>query len=203
MAENLRVTKYNDGSLIPLDTSTATWENDTTPKYCFYNNTTDSGSIKKYGALYNWHVVNTANPKKIAPIGWHVSSDGEWTILQNYLITNGYNWDGTMSGNKISKSLAAKTDWRFYTTLAGSIGNDLTKNNSSGFSALPGGVRGPFGIFAGQGNNDMTSLGCWWSATEAIDGSIARCRILDIYNVDLGRTNYDESQGFSVRLVRN
>ena len=71
MAENLRVTKYNDGSAIPLDTSIATWNNATTPKYCFYNNTTDSGSIKKYGALYNWYVVSPANLKKIAPAGWH------------------------------------------------------------------------------------------------------------------------------------
>jgi uncharacterized protein (TIGR02145 family) len=97
--ENLRVTKYNDGSSIPLDTSTATWGNATTPMFCYYSNTTNSDSIKKYGALYNWYVVNPLNPKKIAPTGWHVPTDAEWDTLQNNLIAKGYNWDGTTTGN--------------------------------------------------------------------------------------------------------
>jgi hypothetical protein len=52
---------------IPKDTSKATWSRATTPKYCFYNNTTNADSIKKFGALYNWYVVDPANVKKIAP----------------------------------------------------------------------------------------------------------------------------------------
>jgi uncharacterized protein (TIGR02145 family) len=87
MAENLRVTKYNDGSAITLDTSGNNMDNATTPKYCYYNNTTNADSIKKYGALYNWYVVSPANPKKIAPAGWHVPTDSEWTVLEKYLGT--------------------------------------------------------------------------------------------------------------------
>jgi len=83
MAENLRVTKYKDGSPIEFDTSTTTWNNAKTPRYCYYNNTTNADSIKKYGALYNWYVVSPANPKKIAPPGWHVPSDSEWRTSAN------------------------------------------------------------------------------------------------------------------------
>jgi uncharacterized protein (TIGR02145 family) len=93
MAENLRVTRYNDGSPILLDTSSATWYGFdtvtrsyvTTPKYCFFNNATNADSIKKYGALYNWYVVSPTNPKKIAPVGWHVPSVSDWTALTTFL----------------------------------------------------------------------------------------------------------------------
>jgi len=104
------------------------------------NNTTNADSIKKYGALYDWYAASPTNVKKIAPAGWHVPSDAEWDTLQNYLTAKGYNRDGTTTGNKIEKALAAKTDWVTYST-NGTIGSDLSKNNSSGFSALPGGYR--------------------------------------------------------------
>jgi uncharacterized protein (TIGR02145 family) len=194
--ENLRVTKYNDGSPIPFDTSTATWSYATTPKYCFYKNTTNSDSIKNYGALYNWYVVNPQNPKKIAPTGWHVPTDSEWTIMQNYLIANGYNWDGTTTDNKIAKSLAAKTDWYTYST-TGAIGCDLTLNNRSGFSALPGVSRYSNGDFDNQRGN-----GEWWSATEG-DASSAYYHYLDYGYAKLYRYDVSKSNGFSVRLVRD
>jgi uncharacterized protein (TIGR02145 family) len=100
------------------------------PKYCFYNNTTNSDSIKKYGVLYNWYVVSPTNPKKIAPAEWHIPSDTEWNTLQDHLVSNKYNWDGTTTDNKIASSLAAKTDWNAY-SIAGTAIHDLTKNNSS------------------------------------------------------------------------
>jgi uncharacterized protein (TIGR02145 family) len=196
MAENLRVTKYNDGSAIPLDTSSSTWSA-TTPKYCFYNNTTNADSIKKYGALYNWYVVSPANANKVAPAGWHVPSDAEWDTLQNYLITKGYNWDGTTTGNKIGKSLAAKTDWAPHGT-PGGIGNDPASNNRTGFSGLPGNYRNLDGLFGGQSNS-----GSWWSATE--DGaSLAWYRYLDYMLSALSKyANGDKRYGFFVRLVRD
>jgi len=206
MAENLRVTKYNDGSVIPKVTDSVAWyniynNNITTPAYCFYNNTTDSGSIRKYGAFYNWYVVSPANLKKIAPAGWHVPSDSEWTGLEKYLVLNGYNWDGTRDtaqSNKIAKSLAAKTDWYTYST-TGAIGNDLTENNSSGFSALPGGVRNSGGYFSSQSYD-----GGWWSATE-YDATQAWDRNLSYNYGNLSRYGEDvpKSVGFSVRLVRD
>jgi uncharacterized protein (TIGR02145 family) len=199
MAENLRVTKYNDGTAIPLDTSKATWSNAETPKYCFYKNTTATDNNKKYGALYNWYVVRSANPKKIACAGWHVPSDAEWDTLQNCLIAKGYKWDGTIRGNKIAKSLTAKTEWSTTATM-GTIGCDLTKNNTSGFSAFPGGYRDYNGSFGHQGY-----YGFWWSAT-AGDESSAYGRFLYCDSDSLDRDIYrgdGRSCGFSVRLLKN
>jgi uncharacterized protein (TIGR02145 family) len=198
--ENLRTTKYNDGSAIPLDTSIVTW-NATTPKYCFYNNTTNADSINNYGALYNWYVVNPTNLEKVAPTGWHVPSDSEWIVLEKYLVLNGYNWDGitdTAQGNKIAKSLAAKADWHTNIT-TGTVGCDLTKNNMTGFSALPGGCRDNDGSFSGQ-----RVSGSWWSVTEH-SVSTAYGRDLSCVSGNLGRYgDYGaKSCGFSVRLLRD
>lgn len=198
--ENLRTTKYNDGTPVTLDTSAATWADATTEKYCYYANTTNADSIKKYGALYNWYVVSPTNPKKIAPIGLHVPTDTDWKILEKYLVLNGYNWDGTtdtLVPNKIAKSMATKTDWQAWTE-PGAVGNDLTKNNRSGFSALGGGYRYNDGKFWYQ-----SSIGYWWSATE-IFPLFAHFRGLNHFSAELsGSTNMDKSCGFSVRLLRD
>jgi len=196
--ENLRTTKYNDSSDIPLVPDSTAWSNLTTPGYCWYNN--DATNKAKYGGLYNWYTVNPANPKQIAPAGWHLPTDAEWDTLENYLIANGYNWDGTTTGrSKIAKSMAAKTDW-FSSTSNGAIGNDLSKNNASGFSALPGGARfgGSFGgSFAFQSYN-----GYWWSSTK-FDTDIALLRAL-LSNLDyLYHDFFFKSCGLSVRLVRD
>lgn len=192
--ENLRTTKYNDGTAIPGPIFTASqWNNLTTPAYSWYADSTGAAYRQKWGALYNWHAVNTG---KLAPAGWHVPTDAEWTTLENYLIANGYNWDGTTSLNKIAKSLAAQTDW-LSNTSAGATGNNLSKNNSSGFSALPGGYRGSLGYFNSQGYD-----GYWWSAT-GYDVSRAFSRYLycDLENLLRG---YDSRGcGFSVRLLRD
>jgi len=125
-----------------------------------------------------------------------VPTDAEWTTLENYLIANGYNWDGTTAGNNIAKSMAAKTDWGT-DAHAGVIGNDLTKNNRSGFSALPGGSRGHLGDFSVIGAN-----GDWWSATE--DGASYACgRGLHCGTDNLGRYDGHKSRGVSVRLLRD
>ncbi len=195
-AENLRVTKYNDGSPISLDTSSITWKNAATPKYCFYQNTIDSKSITKYGAIYNWYVVSPANPKKIAPAGWHVPSDAEWDTLQNFLIAKGYNWDSTFTDNRIAKSLAANTDWALF-SFAGSIGANVSRNNRSGFSALPGGCRDDKGTFEYQGN-----IGFWWSATEG-DATGAWNRYLYYDRVGLFRHGDYKSCGIAVRLLKD
>ena len=98
MKENLKTTKYNDGTAIPLVTDGAAWESLTTPGYCWYNN--DAATYKAtYGALYNRY---TANSGKLCPAGWHVPADSEWTTLTDYLINNGYGYGG--SGSEIAKS---------------------------------------------------------------------------------------------------
>lgn len=197
--DNLRTTRYNDSTPIPFDTATTTWAYAKTPLYCFYNNTTDAESIKKYGALYNWFVVNPANPKKIAPTGWHVPEDTEWTTLEKYLVLNGYNWDGSEYNeetNKLAKSLAAKTDW-YTSTDSGETGNNLATNNSSGFSALPSGNRNYIGYFYYQSRS-----GFWWSTTK-YGVSDAYCHILNNVSDVLFRNTFYKNCGFSVRLVRD
>lgn len=186
MKENLRTTKYNDGTAIPIDTDYSTWTNLTSPAYCYYNNTTNTDSIRKFGALYNWYTVNSG---KLAPQGWHVPSDSEWDTLQTYLIANGYNYDGSTTGNLIAKSMAAQTDWEIYSDL-GTIGNDLTKNNSSGFSALPS------GYLLSSVFQNIGSSGDWWSTGSNV-------RDLANNHTSLNKYAVPNASGFSVRLVKN
>ncbi|MGC3977933.1 MAG: FISUMP domain-containing protein [Paludibacteraceae bacterium] len=167
---------------IPNVTNNDTWWSLSTGAYCWYNNEVSYRAT--YGALYNWYAVNTG---KLAPKGWHVPTDAEWTTLENYLIANGYNYDGSTTGIKIAKALASTTGWSTSTT-AGAIGNDLTKNNRSGFTALPGGLRGS----SGSGGTDR--IGYWWSSTR-YDAYDAWARYLGCY--------YGKYYGFSVRCVRD
>ena len=182
MAENLRVTKYNDGKPIPLDTSsatwafdTSTWSIDTTPKYCFYNNATNADSIKKYGALYNWYVVSPSNPRNISPVGWHVPSDSEWTILMNlnYLNTNANynNFSVCLAGTRLANG--------FYSNM-------------------------PTSLFIFQGGSDGVDM--WWSTT-GIDTSSAFDRSFGFDNgvgyFERGLNGTGKSNGVSVRLVKS
>ena len=153
MAANLNATKYNDGTAIPNVTDNTAWGSLTTGAYCNYNNLASNATT--YGRLYNWYAVNTG---KLCPTGWHVPSNAEWTTLENYLIANGYNYDG-----KIAKAMASTTSWNSSTS-EGAIGNNPSTNNSSGFTALPGGFRNLNGTFFNIGY-----YGYWWSSTE--DGS--------------------------------
>ena len=195
--ENLKTTKFNDGTDIELITGNREWKDagvNNMPAYCYYGN--DLNYKEKYGALYNFHAVNTG---KLAPEGWRVPTDDDWTKLESYLISSGYNWDGSTSGNKIAKSMATNTDWEVV-NYEGSIGNDLTQNNKSGFSALPGGYR-DCGYFY-----DIGYYGYWWSATEYnVPLAYDRCLSYD-YGALLYRygKRYDSKGcGFSVRMVRD
>jgi uncharacterized protein (TIGR02145 family) len=192
--DNLRTTKYNDGTPIPYVKDSAVWVSLNTPGYCYFNNIINPDRIRKYGMLYNWYAVDT---KKLAPAGWHIPTDAEWDNLKDYLVASGYNWDGTTDSNKIAKSLAAKTDWYTTTGLdAGTIGSDLTTNNTSGFLALPGGSRNT------DGNFDFGGSGNWWSATEYnASGAVARNLYYDYGNL-MWNSNY-KSCGFSVRLIKD
>ena len=191
--ENLRSTKYADGTDIPNVTDNTDWAGLSTPAYCWMNNNSAQG----YGALYNWWVVDPANPKQIAPEGWRVPTDADWTALENYLIANGYNWDGSTTGNKIGKAVASSGgEWESWEDV-GTVGNDQESNNSTGFSALPGGYRGNLGHFSTVGFD-----GFWWSATEH-DAFDAWARDLFFFDVPLFRFNYGKRLGFSVRLVRD
>jgi uncharacterized protein (TIGR02145 family)/uncharacterized repeat protein (TIGR02543 family) len=196
MVENLKTTKYRDGSDIPLITDPPTWTNLSTPGYRWYEDFPDT--YKRYGPLYNWFVVDPTNPKKVTPAGWHVPSDTEWTILEDYLVSNGYSWDGSTIGSGIAKALAAKSNWATSTS-EGAIGNDLSKNNKSGFTALPAGMCVDDGSFVDVGN-----FAGWWTAT-GFSEDLAWNRGIYYENNYLYRHQYgyNRKTGFSVRCIRD
>lgn len=153
MAENLKTTRYRNGNPIPNVTDNTQWRNLTIGAQCNYRNDANIGNI--YGKLYNWYAVNDS--RNIAPYGWHVPTIAEFTILKNYLIANGYNYDGTKTENKCAKAIATTVDWS-YSTIEGAIGNYLAQNNTSGLTALPGGCRDRDGMFVGFGKYSN-----WWN----------------------------------------
>ena len=195
--ENAEMVTYRDGTPIPQVTDNTEWQNLTTGAWSYYNN--DPTKPR----LYNWYAVmgihdtdpNTPN-KEFAPEGWHVPTDAEWTTLENYLITNGYNYDGTTTGNKIGKAMASTTGWNTSTN-TGAIGNDQSLNNSSGFNAFPEGYRNYDGSFNYEGYDAI-----FWSSTESNSGN-AWYRYLFYNTSDLYRGNFNKQVGFSVRFVRD
>ena len=195
---NANVTTYRDGTPIPEVTDPGEWANLTTGAWCYPNNQ-DQGT----GKLYNWYAVagiNDNDPntptKEFAPEGWHVPTDAEWTTLENYLIANGYNYDGTTTGNKIAKAMASKNGWNSSTN-TGSIGNDQSLNNSSGFNAFPEGYRHSFGSFVSGGSNAV-----FWSSTESNTGN-AWNRNLNSSVSNLNRGSTSNLYGLSVRFVKD
>ena len=197
--ENAEVVTYRDGTPIPQITDQSEWANLTTGAWCYYNNDPSKGK------LYNWYAVagihdnedSTPN-KEFAPEGWHVPSDAEWSILVEFLISNGYNYDGTTTGNKIAKSMASTTGWFGFTQL-GSPGDNQSANNSSGFNAYPKGYRWEFGAFDGEGGSAV-----FWSTT---DYSSRDAYFFDIASyreyVFTGGDFYYKENGNSVRFVRD
>ena len=194
MTENLKTTKYNDGAAITNITDNTAWDALTTPSYCWYSN--DATTYKAtYGALYNWYAVDIASNgnKNVCPSGWHVPTDSDWTSLTNYLINNGYGYQGSV--NDIGKSMASTTGWTTDAT-PGTVGNDQASNNNSGFTALPGGYRGLNGT---SGNIGLDSY--WWSSTE-YSSTIAVVRLMTYNYTYVANYNYYKHYGFSVRCVQ-
>jgi uncharacterized protein (TIGR02145 family) len=195
--ENAEMVTYRDGTEIPQVTDPTQWSNLTTGAWCYYDN--DPTKPR----LYNWYAVagihdtdpNTPN-KEFAPDGWHVPSDAEWTTLEEYLIANDYNYDGTTTGNKIAKAMASTTGW-ISSTETGAPGNDQSLNNDSGFNAFSEGFRSYNGSFGSEGNNAV-----FWSSTEYITDS-AWNRDLFNYDSNLFRYNVNKRMGFSVRFVKD
>jgi uncharacterized protein (TIGR02145 family) len=194
MAENLKTTIFKNGTTpIPNVTGDAAWAAPTTPGYCWYDN--NIANKNTYGALYNWYTVNTGN---LCPTDWHAPTDAEWTALENYLISNGFNYDGTTNDNKHAKALASTTLWTSSTT-TGAVGNTdyPTKRNATGLTALPGGYRNSSGTFYAIGY-----YGYWWSARE-LDATFAWYRYLQYFSSHVNRDNVNKKYGYSVRCVRD
>jgi uncharacterized protein (TIGR02145 family) len=181
MVENLRTTKFNDGTSIPLVTENPEWISMTSPGYCWYNN--DAANKNTCGALYNWFTVSTG---KLSPTGWHIPSDAEWTTLINYL-------GGENSAGGKMKSAGTIEDgtgaWHEPNTGA---------TNESGFSANPGGFRNYYdGSFFGLGGSAV-----FWTSTE--DSTDCAWRRGLNYNAgDVARSSVSNKLGFSIRCIRD
>ncbi len=174
MQQNLAVTKYRNGDPIPTGLSDATWTNAISGAFAIYNN--DAANNTLYGKLYNWYAVNDS--RGLCPTGWHVSSDTEWTTLENNLGGSG------VAGGKMK----ATTGWTSPNTGA---------TNSSGFTAFPGGFRVYNGTYLYIGG-----YGHWWSSTE--NGSNgAWGRELNYGDSNVYRSDDNRQNGFSVRCVRD
>jgi len=185
---NLNVSTYRDGTAIPQVTDPAAWVNLTTGAWCYYNNSTSNGTT--YGKLYNWYAVagihdvaSAANPalrKNLAPAGWHVPTDAEWTTLTTCL------GGESVAGGKMKAT--GTTLW---------LSPNTSATNSSGFTGLPGGYRYTNGSF-----DLIGSYGFWWSASEYA-ASVAWFRTLFYSSGDAYRSYYYKYFGFSVRCLRD
>ena len=175
MAENLKTTTFNDGTSIPNVTVQYAWASLTTPGYCWFN---DSIQYKnKFGGLYNWYTVNTG---KLAPKGWHVATDDEWSLLTTFL-------GDSVAGRKLKET--GTLDWTAPNTGA---------TNETGFTALPGGGRGyDNGTFDFKG-----TIGFWWTST-VLNDTYARFRSLGYINSGVGKSGSGKDNGLSVRCVKD
>jgi uncharacterized protein (TIGR02145 family) len=195
IAQNLKTTKYNDGTIIPLVTDRAAWSALSSPGYSWYNN--DSPVNKDtYGALYNWYTVNTG---KLCPDGWHVPSDAEWKTLEIYLGMTPADADATgLRGTNQGTQLKNTTGWN-----SGSNGTNTSGTNTSGFTALPGGYRYPKGVFDSYGGfGSIGVLGFWWSSTED-STSNPWYRYLVAPGYAGRKSDWNKNFGYSVRCLNN
>ena len=168
--KNLDVIKYRNGDAIPQVQDANAWANLRTGAWCYYENNTANGS--SYGKLYNWYAVN--DPRGLAPKGYHIPSDAEWTILSDNL--------GDEAGTKMKSS----SGWK----------NNGNGTNTSRFEGLPGGCLNFKGFF------NIGAFGYWWSSSEDYPNN-AWYRFLYSNYGNVGRDYYGKHYGFSVRCLRD
>ena len=175
LSENLKTTKFNDGSDIPLITDLTEWWYLKSPGFCWYNNDTTNKNI--YGALYNWYTINSS---ELCPSGWHVPNKSEWDTLSVFL-----------GGADIAGGYLKDTTLLWYNPNQGAT-------NESGFSALPGGYRTGTGSFGA-----LYDVGFWWNTGQIdewiVSGKYLRSMDEGIYIFDKG----SKQQGLSVRCIMN
>jgi len=176
MRENLKTTKYRDGSSITNITSNSSWTSNTSGAYCNYDNNSTNANL--YGRLYNWYAVN--NSKKICPAGWHVPTHAEWTTLTNYL------GGESVAGGKLK--MTGTTYWSSPNTGA---------TNSSGFTALPGGGRNYLGTYGGINN-----FGNFWSST-SYNSTEAYYRYLRSDGSNVTNGYVDMNTGLCIRCIKD
>jgi uncharacterized protein (TIGR02145 family) len=172
MKHNLDVDHYRNGDPIPEVKDPDEWANLKTGAWCYYEN--DPANGKTYGKLYNWYAVN--DPRGLAPEGWHVSSDEEWKEMEKFLggsdiAGSKLKATGTLDGGdglwRSPTDANVKKFFKDMPSLYESARKSLyliKTNNSSGFTALPGGVRVFLGNFI-----YLNYFGSWWTSTSTVD----------------------------------
>lgn len=187
MAENLKATRFNDGTIIPNITDDFAWETLTTPAYCWYNN--NQGFKSTYGALYNWYTIDTTSNghKNVCPAGWHVPDDKDWTLLTTYL------------GGEAVAGIKLKEAGNYYWYNAPNMGD-----NSSDFSALGGGIRFERSTGTLDGSSTpffyLGSDAMWWGAT-----SLGGLNGLSVGSNQTGVSKFpfQKNQGHSIRCIKD
>jgi len=197
--ENWKSTTLNDGTPIANLTANSDWSATTNPAYCYYDNLSANNEI--FGKLYNFYAISGVNGKSLAPNGWRVPSDGDFTKLENYLIANGYNWDGTTTVDKTAKSLASNSIWDYCST-QGSVGKDLTLNNRTGFNGVPASYRNELGVFGASFATAIYQANFLGSTTENTI-STYKLKWLQICSSGFNSQNFGKQAGSSVRMVRD
>jgi uncharacterized protein (TIGR02145 family) len=189
---NLKVSKYRNGDNIPTGLSNSTWQNTTSGAYAIYDNNPVNDGL--YGKLYNHYAVTDS--RGLCPTGWHVPSDGEWKVLTKYLDPSA---DTNSTSNTASTTAGgALKSTSMQPTPGGWNSPNTGATNSSGFIALPGGLRNN-----GSGSfYTMTTSGYWWSSS-VLSGSDAWNRILNSNDSSIDRNNFYRTDGFSVRCCRD
>ncbi len=177
MAENLKTTKFSDGTGIPLVKDAIAWSNLTTSGYCWYNND-ETGYKDSFGALYNGFTTVSG---MLCPVGWHVPSVDEWLQLRDYL------GDTLKAGGKLKE--AGLAHW-----LSPNKGAD----NSTGFTALPAGLRYFEGSFS-----SVLSYTAFWSASDSTNSNDAWFAGLYYADATFVIDHRNKKHGFSVRCVKN
>jgi len=182
MAENLKVTHYKNGNAIPDVKSNSKWIELTTGACCAYNNTEEL--VTTYGRLYNGYAVT--DTQGLAPKGWHIPTDMEWSELVNFL-----------GGDSIASGKLKESGFSHW------VQPNINANNTSGFSAFPGGGRSAFeGIYYGMGYDAefWTSTSFWSSIANQ---EVIWTRILDTARQEVGKSYASKIDGHSVRCVQD
>lgn len=188
MRGNLKTTKYRDSTSITL--ATGNWNSLTYPAYGWYNNNSYNKNL--YGALYNgFATVSTS----ICPANWRVASKADWMEMRDYLIANGYNYDGSTSGNKVAKAVAARNSWASNSPTGSPGSNNYhAMMNASGFSAIPA------GNYIGGYFSSSINEAKWWTSDVEWSNAAANFE-LSSTGVQLTDNWYDRSNALSVRCI--
>lgn len=183
MAENLNTKYFNDNTEINKITDNSEWRKTNKPAYSEYNNSPNSSGL--YGKLYNWYVVDYQS--SVCPEGWYLPSDEDWKIIENLIEVQDIDEIGWRTSN--SACYLKTSDNGFWTLPA------KTLVNSTGFTALPGGMRALTGEF-----HYLNDYAAWWTSTE-FNSKNAWCRALDNSSCNIFRENGSKSLGLSLRCV--